>query len=753
MDSITNKKRKAEITILDATSTTKTSPSSPSPKSRRVTSTGDINDNDSTNDSNNNRPVEESEVSASSQPSNIASSSKSSKRTSREDRRQSTDEPEGISATAPTAAPQESPNNNVQESHSAPPSGVSHKPLVATDVPVSLPTQIAVVKVSSSKRAAFPPYKQKSLLSIPNAASAPKLKGILKSPSSTRGLNRDHELDSTKMRNPFVVTTGSDYSEREPFVKEALKSLQSEDAQIRSSAYLNLQAKFREGDENPFYLKEVEESLGWFARYLIRDLDLCSPPNLIQATLKCTGYFLFNQTIVALFTSKEIEALLVRILNLVNAADEKPTCNLAIWALYSTRIPQRLLFPFLPHMIEAFLDNLESRFKSPSITSGSLGGMFTVFTQFPNEIVVTVQSWLMPVLTTLISPIPGIRSRALELLKMTIPKLTEKEDPRRIQAVNEFMDDYSTEFLEVLTANFLDANDEVYAITVWGTLVTLMGKRLQESPLLNPMLKIVEKCFNSTSSVRTEINMAAFQAWTRLIYNFAIGGYIANEKPLKLMLTPFANCLFNERQKRIRLACFNTWISLIYALGSRLSKYADQVLFPQLKLAIVDESEHVRDLALRLIAALVSNSGGQEKLSRRNPEALIPGEWPNCDPEKLALLKHDTESTGYIIRADMIYYFFTCVIEIFSPRTLMFAQYQVRDKIHDNIYNAVYPVSEPTSQTSGVVSLPKNESLRSGVILSPFEFILKTWLATGESVIGTALEAPFWKAISASVEF
>ncbi|KAF9896288.1 hypothetical protein BX616_007757, partial [Lobosporangium transversale] len=279
------------------------------------------------------------------------------------------------------------------------------------------------------------------------------------SPAPTRVLNRDHELDSTEMRNPFVVATESGYSDRVSFVKEALESLQSEDAQIRSSAYLNLQAKFREGDEKPFYLKEVKESIRLFARYLMRDLDLYSPPSLIQAALKCTGYFLFNQKIVAMFTSKEIEALLVQILHLVNAANEKPTCNLAILTLSSTRIPRRLLYPFLPHMIEAFLDNLESRFKPSSITNESLGGMFILFTQFLNEIVATVQSWLMPVLTRLISPIPDIRSRALELLKMAIPKLIEKEDPRRIQAVNEFMDDYSTEFLEVLTAKFLDAND------------------------------------------------------------------------------------------------------------------------------------------------------------------------------------------------------------------------------------------------------------------------------------------------------
>ncbi|KAF9895467.1 hypothetical protein BX616_009642, partial [Lobosporangium transversale] len=60
----------------------------------------------------------------------------------------------------------------------------------------------------------------------------------------------------------------------------------------------------------------------------------------------------------------------------------------------------------------------------------------------------------------------------------------------------------------------------------------------------------------------------------------------------------------------------------------------------------------------------------------------------------------------------------------------MSARYQVRDKIHDDIYNAIYPVSEPTSQTSDVAPLPQDEGLRSGVILSPLEFILKSWLAT-----------------------
>ncbi|KAF9360648.1 DNA-binding protein rif1 [Mortierella sp. AD094] len=712
------------------------------------------------------------------------------------------------------------------------------KPLPTPATPIPIPAQIAVVEAASpSKRVAFSPNKQESRFSNPNTLQVNKLKSILK-PAPLR-LDDGELLQSDRdgaLSTGLVSTRGLSYSnshstDAESFVKTALGSLESDDLQLRASAYMDLQTKIRTGDDKP-YLGVVRQTMRTFATYLMRDLDSSNPPSLYVVT----------------------PLLWSRLLS-------KPTCNLAIWSFTSAKIPPRILTPFVPQMIRAFLDNLDSRFKSSSITSESLSALFSLFVQFPGEIVPHVQEWLVPVIMRLVSGVPGIRSRALELLTTALPKLIEKEDSRRIQVVSKFMKDHSTDFFGLLTQNFLDDGDEVYAITVWGAMVTLAGRLLQKYSNLNPLLKMAEKCFNSTSSKRTEIKMATFQAWTRLIYNFAIGGHIASEKPLKLMMTPIKNCFLTERHKRVRLACTTTWIALIYALGPKLSKNADQVLFPLLKLAIADDSEHIRDLALRLIVALFSNTGGQdlvegrqsivpgtitfadlgwadatwvrtelldhgldcifqtislqhkipeagredwrklgltelplltqrcartwegvvrairdinlqekgmkatpeadravsslllfvEKVSRCDPKVLIPKEWPLSDPEKISLLKLDPNMAGFIVRADIVHYFYACVIDIFSARALVTTRYRVKDSIHADLYDAINNVNAETSQAGETVAATQYQGARD-VTLSPLEFILKSWLATGESVVETALEDPFWQAVAFFVE-
>ncbi|KAF8940226.1 DNA-binding protein rif1 [Dissophora ornata] len=733
--------------------------------------------------------------------------------------------------------------------------------------PIAIPAQIAIVSASPSKRVAFSPNKQESRLSTPNSAPVSKLKSILKpAPLRLEGIDQAHDGDEGGESSGRRVSSGTTYGitaggnpEVEQFVTIAITALASEDFQVRAKTYKTLQAKFRASDDK-LHLTEVRETIKVFAAYLLRDLDPSNPPSLVQAALKCTGYYFFNQNIVTMFTVKETESLLILILNLVNNTTEKPTCNLAVWSIASARIPPHILVPFIPQLIRAFSDNLNSRFDSLSITNECLLGLFSLFAQFPAEIVPHVQSWLLPVILRMTHPIPGIRSKSLELLTMAIPKLIEKEDPKRMQVIGEFMKDHCSNFFGLLTQNFLDTGDEVYAITVWGAMVTLIGRVLQKSSALNPMLKMAEKCFNTSSSRRTEIKMAAFQAWTRLIYNFAIGGHIASEKPLRLMLTPIKNCFLTERHKRVRLACANTWIALIYALGPKLRKNAEYILFSQLKLAIVDGSEHIRDLSLRLLIALFSNTGGQDlvegrqnivpgtitfadlgmaesvwvrtelldqgldciyqvigyqhkieednreewrssgltglpimtqrcaktwesivkavrdlnvqekgmratpeanqavssllffigRVSHCDPKTLVPNEWPDSDRKDISLLRRDPNMTGYIVRADIVHYLYVCMIEIFSVKSLVSSRYAVRDQMHADLQDALNPTLEPVSQTSEEAR-QQFDSARV-VALTPIQFILKYWLATGESVIGTAFETSFWQAIATLVD-
>ncbi|KAG0325662.1 DNA-binding protein rif1 [Dissophora globulifera] len=740
-------------------------------------------------------------------------------------------------SSAPTPASNPAPaivaDIDTDEQSKASDSAVSSPSSMATDsarsmfypeqeAPRTIPAQIAFVNASPSKRVAFSPNKQESRLSSPNTTHTNRLRGILKPAPLRLG----------EVSEPAIAqddAAGGHRNEFDPYVTTATLALATEDLQSRTAAYVILQGKFRRGDDRS-HMTEIRETIRTFASYLIRDLDPNNPPSLIQVALKSTGYYLYQPHIVVLFTAKETESLLNVILRLVNTTKEKNTCNLAVWCLASSSIPTRLLATHVTHLIQAFSENLDSRFKSLSVMNESLLGLYSIFSQFPGEILPHIQMWFIPVVMRLVYSVPGIRSKTLELVMTAIPKVIEREDHRRTSIVSRFLKEYSTEFFDRLSANFLDAADEVYAMTVWGTMVTLFGRQLQKSSALNPMLKMAEKCFNSMSSRRMEIKMAAFQAWTRLIYNFAIGGYIASEKPLRLILKPIQNW----------------W-------------HADLVLFSQLKVAIVDESEHVRDLTLRLIISLFSNAGGQDlmegresiapgsitfahlgiaeaawvrtvlldqglqcmhqtlcyqhkieeagreewkssgltglplmsqrcakawesivravrdlnvqekeltataeagralsalllfihNISRCDPNVLVPNEWPDSDKKEIGLLKKDPSKTGFILRADIVHYLYVCVVEIFSVRTLVTSRYVVLDKLRGDLQDALRQDLMPVSQTSDVL---ESHIECESVTLTPIEFILKCWLETGESVIATAFETPFWQAVATLVD-
>ncbi|KAF9942136.1 DNA-binding protein rif1 [Modicella reniformis] len=543
------------------------------------------------------------------------------------DARAVSSEPTAISetpeASEPAAATEEAQLEHQNERPSTPPPAPTPDGDYLTTVPSTptrIPAQIAIVHSSPSKRVAFSPNKQESRLSTPSTIPTMNLRSILKTNMRLPFQVEDADITGqgsggVSRRDPIndTLANDDDLTVVESFVKMAIEALGSDDLQLRAATYTSLQTKFR-ADNDTLHLEEVRATIRTFTTYLLRDLDPSNPSNLVQAGLKCAGYYLFNHSFVVLFTAKETESLLKSILRIINTTDEKPICNIAVWCLASARVPPKFLVPFLPMMVRAFSENLDSRFKSLSIMNESL---------LAREVLPQVQTWLIPVIMKLVNNTPGIRSKALELITLATPKLIEKEDPRRIQVIQRFMKDHSTGFFELLTQNFLDSGDEVYAITVWGAMVTLIGRLLHKSPSLNPLLKMAEKCFNSTSPRRTEIKMAAFQAWTRLIYNFAIGGHIASEKPLKLMLTPIRNGFHAERLNRVRLACANAWVSLIYAVGPKLSENAEQVLFEQLRHVAVDPSEHIRDLVLRLLMALFSNTGGQELVEGR--QNIVPG--------------------------------------------------------------------------------------------------------------------------------
>ena len=143
---------------------------------------------------------------------------------------------------------------------------------------IPIPAQIAIVAASPSKRVAFSPNKQESVLSVPGKTKAQStLRGILK-PTPFR-------LEGAAAENPNVTTEASSSQQLETadaleaFVKNSIVNLESSDLQVRTAAYSSLQATLRVSAEN-MQPVAVRKTLRMFIACNQRDIDLSNPPTL-----------------------------------------------------------------------------------------------------------------------------------------------------------------------------------------------------------------------------------------------------------------------------------------------------------------------------------------------------------------------------------------------------------------------------------------------------------------------------------------
>jgi len=93
------------------------------------------------------------------------------------------------------------------------------------------------------------------------------------------------------------------------------------------------------------------------------------------------------------------------------------------------------------------------------------------------------------------------------------------------------------------------------------------------------------------------------------------------------------------------------------------------------------------------------------RVSNSNPATLIPGDWPDKENGDVKKLLDDPEKAGYIIRADIIHYLYTAVVEIMTTRTLVASRYKVRDTIHADIYDALQQDAANVEPTTEIIQV------------------------------------------------
>ncbi|KAF9150040.1 DNA-binding protein rif1 [Linnemannia schmuckeri] len=783
--------------------------------------------------------------------------------------------------------------------------------VINTDRTLPMPAQVtSVMQASPSRRVVFSPDKQESCLSIPNNTNIQKPKGILKTTIKPVGkldmskmampteeeiannrpiVKRKHKLVqksiSARMMESRIANKMSKLPEHpfgdspfiggssnsaltfaaspakvlDPFIRESIEKLKSQDLAVRKETYDSMLDILRTSKDKTYY-DEIQESIRPLTARILIDLDHGSTETVVTLSVyRCLAFLFFERPIAQLFTANEVDRLLKFVLRVANTSDNKTLVNVSLCCLGTCMVPMKFLAPYCEQIIQSIANHLNSRLNSTSATNEGILNLIAFLINHPEEIVPSAQVWLSSLLLLLVHDVPGIRKKALESVQALIPTFLQTDDNRLRMAAISFMNEHGEKFVQKLDEEHLKPSHEVFALRVWGTVVIVLGKDLHRHPVLNPMLKIVEIAFNRGINKNTDAKITAFKAWTRLIYNFSRGGHLHAEKTRKLIFRPIAKGLGSLNHNRTRLAATNAWMALVYGLGSELVKNADEVFFPIVRPLVTDESEHIRDLILRLLTAMFSNSGGAEllegsqfiapgsisfsdlgmaeahwvrtklldegleclfltmhlqhkitdasrdewrlssitglpfltqpcsrlwesivravrdinlhekglkatdeaeravssllyfieRVSKSNPSTLVPGDWPDRENEDVKKLLADPEKAGYIIRADIVYYLYTGLVEIMSVKTLVATRYKVQDTIHADIFDALQQDSTITASPTKITQVAESRD----VSMSPMEFILKCWLALGESVQSTHFESSFWQATSTLVDW
>ncbi|KAF9315425.1 DNA-binding protein rif1 [Podila horticola] len=382
----------------------------------------------------------------------------------------------------------------------------------------------------------------------------------LKKPSMYRGATevREDDLFNSMIPTSILEKRLAQYQEEsvpeEPpaeghVVQATIHSLLSTEVNVRVQAYMSLLAHL-EPEGSITVVDEIKDSLKIMVAFFNRDLDGANPPVLINAAIKCLGYIFFVPDIAGRIVGWEMQCILQRVARLSLMSEEKSTCTLTMWCLGASCLPQKFSC-FASELVDLCILNMDNRFHSENIKHNSLLALKTLFAQFPCEILRQVEVWLIPVLDCLVSTTPGIRATALDIIKLSTPHLIKwsstpshllkQEDSKRKLVAEVFLREDGDQFLDLLRQRFLAVTDGLYAITVWSYIVVILGKTLHDNPQLNALLQVAKTCFDTSGPASVDTKVATYSAWTHLIYNFAIDGYIFEEKQLELVLEPIKN--------------------------------------------------------------------------------------------------------------------------------------------------------------------------------------------------------------------
>ncbi|KAG0245386.1 hypothetical protein BGW41_000013 [Actinomortierella wolfii] len=583
--------------------------------------------------------------------------------------------------------------------------------------------------------------------------------------NSNSNNDNDNNMERVESPVPQQPLPNDQYGE---FVKDACRILEgTDDQKTRSDAYDALQKTIRVCDDD-HYMPEYEACIHRLAALFAQDLMVKDFPDLPQNCMRCAGFFLYNSQTAAMFTSDEVETLLACMVQIIESAEDTMLCGMALYCLGVQKIPEQLWQQraMSSTVISTIVNAIVNHSTTYPIPRVALKSLLNVFEYRPDEVATHLEVWLVPVCLDLVHPIAQVRSRALDVIDFALPYVMDEDEDRVLAAMHGFAQEKFNEFFTTLDTKHIqngegnalvDISEHVRDLSLRFFKVLIAGEGCEK--VLEDMafdfygdrFRNSRPAWTDITFLRTEIIPVALEGLARafgaqnMIVDSSRDAWVVSETTDLNLIT---------------MSLARAWESIVTAICTLNNSEKD----------------------IKMSSAAVSNVHALlrfvREISRIDPERLLPKDWPTKKHPQYAMLQQDRELAGNVIRANITYYLFSTIIQAFSHQPLMTGRYIIVDDLYVEMEKATEAQSEmdmdePSQESDHTSSMVKtsatatNDLVKSAIVssctrslteeqpplLTPFEYILQTWMELSDSVIKTPYDNWFWERVASLTNY
>lgn len=437
------------------------------------------------------------------------------------------------------------------------------------------------------------------------ASKRPCSRSILKVSNNSELLS----LNGGEVGSQMLSSDESLFEQEFPTLVDKLHSL--EDTEQLVSTYSRLGSLI---SQQPAKLPEFIENANTLLGYLQRDTTAITPlpRKVFLAAAKCLSYLLHVAGISWPTRSKQtIGELLLSMSSaiLTQFRADKIASQAVFRCVYMAKVPAEVIQPAHSRLIDVCAMAISSHGNSSTITLfESLNALEALLKALPTPTRQLSYKWLFGVFIQATHPLESIQFKIDGIIRHNIPWLAADAHDKMSAEQRENLDRAAKEFIHMdLDSWLMETRDlmqenggYIYAARIWGFLITICARTSQGR--LNDMLKIIQSCFNSSNP---RVLIATLAQWRCLIYAFYMDGRRINlKKCIRLVLTPIASVLRQNKDEMVRLASVKCWATLVYALGDNFETQMEMVVKDVLELLKDEQSVKVRGVVARVLASL-----------------------------------------------------------------------------------------------------------------------------------------------------